>query len=81
MLVLSRKSGEKVCIGKDITITVVELKGDRMRIGIDAPDQVVILREELVNSREPPSTHSLSSSVDENRSIRADEVALHSHHR
>ena len=47
MLVLSRKPGEKVRIGRDITFTVLEAKGNRVRIGIDAPAQVHIVREEL----------------------------------
>jgi carbon storage regulator len=47
MLVLSRKPGEKVRIGSDITLTVIEVKGNRVRIGIEAPNQVAILRREL----------------------------------
>ncbi len=47
MLVLSRKIGEKVVIGNNITVTVVETKGNRVRLGISAPDDVRILREEL----------------------------------
>jgi carbon storage regulator len=47
MLVLSRKPGEKVVIGNGITLTVVEVKGNRVRVGIDAPDDVRILRAEL----------------------------------
>ena len=47
MLVLSRKPGEKVRIGPDITLTVLEVQGNRVRIGIDAPDQVCVLRGEL----------------------------------
>jgi carbon storage regulator CsrA len=47
MLVLSRKAGEKVVIGNGITLTVVEVKGNRVRLALDAPDQVRILRGEL----------------------------------
>ncbi len=47
MLVLSRKPGEKVRIGNDITIVVLEVKGDRVRIGFDAPAHVAIAREEI----------------------------------
>ena len=49
MLVLSRKPGEKVVIGNGITLSVVEVHGNRVRIGIDAPDQVPIFRGELVD--------------------------------
>jgi carbon storage regulator len=47
MLVLSRKPGEKVVIGNGITVTVVEAQGHRVRLGIDAPADVRILRGEL----------------------------------
>jgi len=47
MLVLTRKPGEKVVIEGGITVTVVEVKGNKVRIGIDAPDEVRILRAEL----------------------------------
>ena len=47
MLVLSRKPGEKVVIGNGITVTVVEVIGNKVRVGIDAPDRVRILRGEL----------------------------------
>ncbi len=48
MLVLSRRPGEKVVIGSGITLTVVEVSGKRVRLAFDAPDQVHILRAELV---------------------------------
>ena len=47
MLALSRKPGEQVVIGNDITLTVVEVNGNRVRLAFDAPDQVRILRAEL----------------------------------
>ena len=47
MLVLSRKPGEKLQIGENITITVLEVNGRVMRIGIEAPGDVRILRGEL----------------------------------
>ncbi len=47
MLVLSRKSGEQLRIGDDITITVLEIKKGRMRIGIEAPRERRVLRAEL----------------------------------
>ena len=47
MLVLSRKPGENVVIGGGITVTVVAVNGNRVRLGIVAPDNVPILREEL----------------------------------
>ena len=47
MLALSRKPGEQVVFGNGITLTVVEVRGDRVRLAFDAPDQVRILRAEL----------------------------------
>ncbi len=47
MLVLTRKEGEQICIGDDIRITVVRAGGERMRLGIEAPPNTVILRSEL----------------------------------
>jgi carbon storage regulator len=48
MLVLSRRQSEQIVIGRDIRITVVNVERDQVRIGIDAPRNVVVLREELV---------------------------------
>ena len=53
MLVLSRKLGEKVVIGGGITVTVLDVIGGRIRLGIDAPDDVRILRGELASWMEP----------------------------
>jgi carbon storage regulator len=47
MLVLSRKPGEAVRVGEDVEITVVEVKGDLVRIGIEAPRNVPVWRKEL----------------------------------
>jgi carbon storage regulator CsrA len=47
MLVLTRKPGEKIVIGNGITVKVVEVQGNRVRIGIGAPDDVRVLRGEL----------------------------------
>lgn len=47
MLVLSRKPGESIRIGEDVIVTVSEIKGGRVRIGIEAPDSVRIRRDEL----------------------------------
>jgi carbon storage regulator len=47
MLVLSRKESEKVLLGEDIVLTIVRLSGDRVRLGIEAPSDMLILRHEL----------------------------------
>ena len=48
MLVLTRKAGEKIVIGDDITITILDVRGDGIRIGIDAPRGIKIQREEVL---------------------------------
>lgn len=48
MLVLSRKPGESILIGDDIEISIVEVRGDTVRIGINAPRNITILRQELL---------------------------------
>ncbi|PHR29418.1 MAG: carbon storage regulator [Desulfotalea sp.] len=47
MLVLTRKIGEGIVIGDDVTITIVEMKGGNVRIGIDAPRAKKIYRQEI----------------------------------
>ncbi|MDJ0338873.1 carbon storage regulator CsrA [Cryobacterium sp. PH31-O1] len=50
MLVLTRKPGEKILIGDDIVITVLDARGDSVRIGIDAPRGVKIQRDEVLRA-------------------------------
>jgi carbon storage regulator len=47
MLVLSRKAGETITIGDGITVSVIRLEGGRVRLGVDAPKNVRIIRGEL----------------------------------
>ncbi|NGX46604.1 MAG: hypothetical protein K940chlam2_01800 [Chlamydiae bacterium] len=48
MLVLTRKTEQKIRIGKNITITVLRVQGDSVSIGIDAPEELKIIRNELI---------------------------------
>ncbi len=48
MLVLSRKLGEKICIGENIRITVVDVERGKIRLGIEAPREIPIFRQELL---------------------------------
>lgn len=52
MLVLSRKVGEKILIGGDISVTVVRVSGGGVRIGIEAPSEMAVVREELAGASE-----------------------------
>ncbi|MDB5352994.1 MAG: carbon storage regulator CsrA [Planctomycetota bacterium] len=47
MLVLSRKKNESIIINDHITVTVVEIRGDKVRLGIDAPKDVTVHRREV----------------------------------
>lgn len=48
MLILSRKPGEKILVGEDVVITIVRIGPSSVRLGIEAPQGVSIMREELV---------------------------------
>ena len=52
MLVLSRKQTERIRLGESIVVTVVRVSGDKVRLGIEAPADVLVLRDEL-QSDEP----------------------------
>ncbi|BBF44954.1 carbon storage regulator [Lachnospiraceae bacterium KM106-2] len=47
MLALSRKAGETIVIGNDVEITILEVKGDQVKIGINAPKSVPVYRKEI----------------------------------
>jgi carbon storage regulator len=67
MLVLTRRLGESIVIDHDVRVTVLEVKGDRVRIGIAAPPQVVVDRQEVHERRmrfpEPSEAGSLLSTA------------------
>ncbi|MDG2468439.1 MAG: carbon storage regulator [Pirellulaceae bacterium] len=52
MLVLSRKKTQRLKLGNDIIVTVIDVSGEKVRLGIDAPREVTILREELEQREE-----------------------------
>ena len=54
MLVLSRKVDEEIQIGSDITVMVVEVRGDRVRLGVKAPPSVTVMRPDAINKEPPP---------------------------
>ncbi len=53
MLVLSRKEAQRIRLGKDIVITVLRLGGDKVRLGIEAPKDMLVLRDELEAFAQP----------------------------
>lgn len=50
MLILTRLIGEKIVIGDDITITLVDIRGNRVRLGIESPDDVSVHRSEVYDA-------------------------------
>lgn len=57
MLVLSRKTSESIVIGGRITVTVVAIRGGQVRLGIEAPAEIRVLRQELVSRTPCESAH------------------------
>ena len=51
MLVLSRKKDEKIVIGDNITLMVIEIRGDKVRLGIEAPNDVSVDRQEVRDAK------------------------------
>ena len=50
MLILSRKTNEKIMIGDDISVSIIEIRGDQVRIGVDAPKSVKVFRQEVYDA-------------------------------
>ncbi|GAB4138602.1 MAG: hypothetical protein Tsb009_06910 [Planctomycetaceae bacterium] len=64
MLVLSRKKDEKIIIGDQITVMVIEIRGDKVRLGIDAPKEVTVHRQEVYEAIQRES-HSPNDAVED----------------
>ena len=65
MLVLSRKESEKIMLGDEVVLTIVRISGDRVRLGIEAPSDMLILREEL-DSEPTNSTAGIRDTAESN---------------
>jgi carbon storage regulator len=50
MLILSRKINEKIMIGDDVSVSIIEIRGDQARIGVDAPKNVKVYRQEVFDA-------------------------------
>ncbi len=60
MLVLSRKIGEKILVGENIEVIVVDVRGDKVRLGIQAPKDIPVHREEITSETNLASPENLS---------------------
>jgi len=63
MLVLSRRIGQRIKIGNEIVITIVRCGADVVRVGVDAPKRLAVLREELLEREAEPETSPLRESA------------------
>ena len=63
MLVLSRRPGESIVIGNEVVVTVLDVRGDQIRVGIDAPRNVQIHREEVFRRLESENTQAASAAA------------------
>ena len=65
MLVLSRRVGESVVIGGDVTVTILEVRSDVIRVGIDAPRSVAVHRSELLVELEASNREAASAASED----------------
>lgn len=63
MLVLSRQRDESIIIGDDIVITIVDVRGDKVRLGIDAPIEIPVHRREVYEAIQRENQRSSTSSL------------------
>ncbi|MEQ8848176.1 carbon storage regulator [Botrimarina sp.] len=66
MLVLSRKETQRIRVGDSIVVTVVKIAGDKVRVGIEAPSDVLVLRDELEAWEGGPAAQAASPSMSRN---------------
>ncbi len=66
MLILTRRAGETLMIGDDVTITVLGVKGNQVRIGVNAPKNVAVHREEIYQRIQQERTQTSSSEDNDN---------------
>lgn len=64
MLVLARHSGDSIIIGDRIEVTIVEIQGDKVKIGINAPKEIPVMRRELLDAARSANVEAASPNVD-----------------
>jgi carbon storage regulator len=65
MLVIARKAGERICLGEDIVVTVLEITGSTVRLGIEATAEIPVYRHELRAAIEEENRAAAATGVDE----------------
>ena len=69
MLVLSRHRDESIMIGDDVTITIVDIRGDKVRVGIDAPQEIPVHRREVYDAIKRENKNASNLGPSETRDI------------
>ena len=69
MLILSRKIDEKIKIGNDITITLISIQGDQVKIGVEAPKSVKVFRQEVYNAIQNENKAAVMNTDDTNSNV------------
>ncbi len=70
MLILTRKLGESILIGDEISIHILEIKGRQIRIGITAPPHIVVHREEIYRLIQEQNRHALEAAGPDRQELR-----------
>lgn len=63
MLILSRKVDEKIKIGTDITLTIIEVHGDQVKVGVEAPKNVKVFRQEVYDAIQAQNREAAASTA------------------
>ena len=71
MLILSRKIDEKIKIGNDITITLIDVHGDQVKIGVEAPKDVKVFRQEVFDAIQMENKAALGNKTQDTNAISA----------
>jgi carbon storage regulator len=69
MLILSRRVNEKIVIGDNVVVSVIEVRGDQVKIGIEAPKSVKVYREEVFEAIQDENRRAAAASLDRLPSI------------
>ena len=64
MLILSRKPDQQINIGDDITLTIIEIRGDQVKIGVEAPKSIKVFRQEVFSAIKSENTAALNVNTD-----------------
>lgn len=63
MLVITRRNGERICLGDDVTITVLDISGSTVRLGIEAPAEIPVYRQEIWQAVKQENQAAASASI------------------